>query len=399
MNMTPLQDDGETTSIVEPLIPEEASRHMPELRDLALELNEASTSLRSSLPDGLCAPVANLIRSMNCYYSNLIEGHDTHPIDIERALAKDFSRDPEQRNLQLEAVAHIEVQKWIDAGGLSRHPLDPESLQEIHLRFCESLPEKLLVTRKPDGSEVRIKPGELRQGYVQVGRHVAPSPGAVPRLLEHIRKMHGMRGRINSIIDIACSHHRLVWVHPFIDMNGRVSRMVTHAMLRDYVNSGGLWSASRGLARQEAEYKRRLMAADEPRHGGADGRGALSEQRLAEFASFFLSTCIDQARFMEKLMRPRDLRGRIEGWCAREISKGTLPSGSERVMREALLVGQVERGSLPEILSVKERQARNVSSALLKIGALTAESSRSPLVLNFPAKLASDWMPGLFPEE
>ncbi len=43
---------------------------------------------------------------MNCYYSNLIEGHDTHPVDIERALRHDYSDDPRTRNLQLEAAAH-----------------------------------------------------------------------------------------------------------------------------------------------------------------------------------------------------------------------------------------------------------------------------------------------------
>jgi hypothetical protein len=66
------------------------------------------------------ASLADLVRAMNCYYSNLIEGHDTHPIDIERALKSDYSNDAKKRDLQLEAQAHIAVQKWIDAGGLKR---------------------------------------------------------------------------------------------------------------------------------------------------------------------------------------------------------------------------------------------------------------------------------------
>ena len=54
---------------------------------------------------------------MNCYYSNLIEGHDTHPHDIERALIQaDYSIDPAKRALQYEAVAHIEVQQIIGLG-------------------------------------------------------------------------------------------------------------------------------------------------------------------------------------------------------------------------------------------------------------------------------------------
>ncbi len=56
---------------------------------------------------------------MNCYYSNLIEGHDTHPVDIERALKNDYSRDTHKRDLQYEAKAHVTVQEWIDQGGVA----------------------------------------------------------------------------------------------------------------------------------------------------------------------------------------------------------------------------------------------------------------------------------------
>lgn len=55
--------------------------------------------------------LADLVRAMNCYCSNLIEGHDTHPIDIERAMRNDYSSDPKKRKLQLEAKAYIAVQK------------------------------------------------------------------------------------------------------------------------------------------------------------------------------------------------------------------------------------------------------------------------------------------------
>src|SRR4051812_2292094 len=55
--------------------------------------------------------VAGLVREMNCYYSNLIEGHKTTPPDIERALKQDFSTDETQRNHQQLGLAHIAVEK------------------------------------------------------------------------------------------------------------------------------------------------------------------------------------------------------------------------------------------------------------------------------------------------
>jgi hypothetical protein len=84
------KDEGETVSLMEPLLLGETSPHRAGLTDLALELAQKSAGFRHSLPPSLLPSLADLVRSMNCYYSNLIEGHDTHPVDIERALKDDF---------------------------------------------------------------------------------------------------------------------------------------------------------------------------------------------------------------------------------------------------------------------------------------------------------------------
>src|SRR5580700_7036793 len=87
------EDRGEQVSLMEPLVIEEGSRHRAELSDLAFELAQKSAGFRRSLPASLLTALADLVRAMNCYYSNLIEGRDTHPIDIERALKNDYSAD------------------------------------------------------------------------------------------------------------------------------------------------------------------------------------------------------------------------------------------------------------------------------------------------------------------
>lgn len=106
----PVRDRGERLSSMEPLLLSESSRHREALSDLVLELVSASAGFRRSLPSGVVAPLADLVRAMNCYYSNLIEGHATHPVDIEKALAGEYSHDPKKRDLQFEARAHITVQ-------------------------------------------------------------------------------------------------------------------------------------------------------------------------------------------------------------------------------------------------------------------------------------------------
>lgn len=196
-----LRDDGEAIGLFEPLMVSEGSPHRGKLNDLALDLAEKSAAFRSSLPASIATALSDLVRSMNCYYSNLIEGHDTHPVDIERALAGDYSADPYKRNLQEEAKAHITVQKWIDEGGLLAPPAAPDTIVELHRRFCELLPPELLVVEDPKtGKEFAVVPGELRDGYVKVGRHVAISPGAVPRFLERMHQAYSGSGRIESIL-------------------------------------------------------------------------------------------------------------------------------------------------------------------------------------------------------
>ena len=209
-------DRGEAPALMEPLVLSSESKHRPALTDLALEVAVRSAGLRSSLPPGIRAALAELVRAMNCYYSNLIEGHVTHPIDIERALKKDYETDRGQRDLQLEALAHIAVQEWIDLGGLKGRVVNVESIREIHRRFREQLPPDLLMVNDPDtGETLELVPGELRTRYVKIGRHVAISPGAVPRFLTRYEHVYGNLGHIDTVIAPAATHHRLVWIHPF----------------------------------------------------------------------------------------------------------------------------------------------------------------------------------------
>jgi len=395
-----ISDYGETVGLFEPLMVSEGSPARASLNDLALELAEKSAAFRSGLPVSTAKALADLVRAMNSYYSNLIEGHDTHPIDIERAMRNDYSGDPEKRNLQLEAKAHVSVQKWIDEDGMSEPPTAPSSIIDLHRRFCELLPPELLfVENKETGEKLPVVPGELRTRYVKVGLHKAISPGAVPRFLERMHKAYSLPGRIEPILAAACAHHRLLWVHPFLDGNGRVARLMSYAMLRRALDTHGLWSVARGLARQEAAYKEHLAACDGPRRGDRDGRGTLSEAALASFAGFFLRTCIDQVDFMVSLMQPDRLRNRILIWAEEEIRAGILPPKSDTVLKAVLYQGQIERSEVEAILGTSDRTARRMTSALLEAGALSSTSIRAPLKLAFPAKYAGRWMPGMFPEQ
>jgi Fic family protein len=393
------EDRGESISLMEPLLMPEGSRHRSGLTDLAVDLAARSAGFRRSLPEGVVAALADLVRAMNCYYSNLIEGHDTHPVDIERALRNDYSADLEKRNLQLEAKAHITVQRWIDEGGLKGRAATADAICEIHHRFGELLPEALLWAEDPEtGERIRMAPGRLRERDVRVGRHIPVSPGALPRFLARFETVYGRLGRTDTILAAAAAHHRLLWIHPFLDGNGRVARLMFYAMLLEVLDTGGIWSVARGLARAESAYKDHLAACDLPRRNDLDGRGNLSEEELAGFTRFFLQTCIDQADFMERLVQPDRLRDRILIWAEEETRAGALLPRSGKILEAVLYRGELQRGEVAAILGTGERQARRVTAALLERGVVSSRSSRAPLQLAFPATLAPRWMPGLFPE-
>ena len=299
----------------------------------------------------------------------------------------------------MEARAHIAVQQWIDAGGLEgRRALTSEGLQETHQRFCGFLPDDLLWIEDPKTKErVRVIPGELRRRDVQVGRLVAVSPGALPRFLRRFEEVYGKVGRTESIISMAGAHHRFLWMHPFLDGNGRVARLMSHATLLDVLDTGAVWSVSRGLARNVQEYKSHLAACDSGRRNDLDGRGALSEEALAAFTEFFLTVCIDQVTFMQSLIQPDRLRARILIWAEEETRIGALPPKAGNILEALLYRGQLPRGDVDAITGTGERQARRIVADLVKAGVIGSDNPRARSALFSPQHWQVVGCPDSFP--
>ena len=389
---------NEPVGLMEPMILSESNS---ELDDLVFDLVQKSGLLARQLNPTVQLSVGHLVRAMNCYYSNLIEGHDTHPWDIERALSESYSNDPEKRNLQEEAVAHIAVQKMIDEGNDPEiSPASTEYTLWLHKEFCRRLPDDLLWAENPDtGKKIRVVPGEIRKHVVKVGRHIPPMPDNLPGFMNRFDAAYQPKtlSKPRRIIAAACAHHRFLWIHPFIDGNGRVSRLMSYSMLMREGVGGTLWSVARGLAKNVSTYKQLLMTADSERQGDRDGRGTLSEKTLTAFAKFFLEICIDQVDYMGSILKPEELVRRVRLYTQDEQAAGRLHKGSFPILREVLLFGEVERGRAAEITGYKERMARTVVSELVKKGLLVSDTPKSALRLGFPIEVVERWFPALYP--
>jgi len=353
--------------------------------------------------------IARLLRHINSYYSNRIEGEHTTPADIEKAVKNEYSADEAKKRLQLLSVAHIEVQKRIDErfdSGEDVPVCSTEFLCWIHKEFYDRVPDSFLKIYHPDRKEhIIMVPGELRKENVVVGNHVPPKWESLPDFLNNFEKVYGSESVFGhkKLITVAASHHRLTWIHPFLDGNGRVSRLFTYAFMRKAgIESHGLWTLSRGLARRAEDYKNMLSGADSSRRGDYDGRGNLSEKALTNFSVFFFEVADDQILFMKKLLSLDGLYNRIESYVNRRADN-TLPDEKElrpeakHILTEVMMRGEISRGEVPRLIGMGERTGNYLVKQLLEEELITSESHRSPLRFHIPAKVVGYYFPELYP--
>jgi Fic family protein len=393
----------ETVTRIEPARLEEA----PEaITDLVADLSAATARLDRALHPQTAANLAGLVRIMNTYYSNLIEGHNTRPKDIASALAGRFDKDKKRRNLQLEAVTHVRVQTEIDRLAAAEELPEPAStdfIRWLHREFYRDAPEEMLRI-KGAGRSFLMKPGEWRsrpEHDVAVGRHEPPSSDRLADFMQHFQDRYRFErmGRAGRIMAMAAAHHRLNYIHPFPDGNGRVSRFMSHAMAhRAGIGAHGLWSISRGLARglqRRGEYKEMMDFADTPRQGDLDGRGNLSLRALTEFIDWFLRVCLDQVTFMSGLFDLEALSGRLRLFVERS---GNLKPEAARLLEEALIRGEFDRGDASRITGLPERTARRVFADVLETGLLASKTPKGRVSLRFPPDTLDILFPRLFTE-
>ena len=381
----------------EPLLPAPAKQEP--LLAKAHDLARSATQL-AGLP--VAGELRGLLRGMNSYYTNRIEGQHTRPLEIEQALARNFSANKELAARQRLAIAHIDAEAAIEqrysgeSGG--RQLYAAAAVRDLHRELFSRLPPEDLVTSEGEP----VVPGELRQREVQVGRHVAPAHASLPVLLERWGQFYGdIRRGEAALLALAAAHQRLGWVHPFIDGNGRVMRLHTHAVLSALGYTNGLWSPLRGFARSVDQYYARLADADLPRRGDLDGRGNLSEQGLVAWIDYVLDVCLDQVKFMDGLLDISAMERRIAA-CL------TFEEQSQRsgVRREALRPlhylfltgGELERGEFKVMTGLGERTAVSALSALIRRGLLKSDTPQGKVRFALPLHALRFYFPSLWPE-
>jgi Fic family protein len=387
------------TAQMEPLLPGE--QKLGALLEQAGDLIRAADRLAGMCQPGALQGLRGLLRAMNSYYSNRIEGQHTLPLEIEQALRNDYSNDADLARRQRLALAHMATEAQLEQHSprwMPQQVWDAQMVQDIHQDLFARLPE---ADRMLDDGTVLL-PGALRTQQVSVGVHAAPDAGQLPQFLKRWGDFYSQvrRGEL-QVLAIAASHQRLAWVHPFRDGNGRVARLHTHLALAQAGLTNGLWSPLRGFARSHDAYYAHLAAADEHRAGDLDGRGNLSEAALVQWIAYVLAQCADQVAFMTQMLDLDGMKGRIAACLAFEAN-----AGQHGVRVEALRAlhylfatqGELERADFKAMLGLGDRLATAQVSALLARGLLQSDTAYGKLRFGVPQHALRFYFPRLWVE-
>jgi Fic family protein len=374
----------------EPLLP---TKNITRLREKARLVVSRSLALTDAAHATTIETLRGLLREMNSYYSNRIEGQNTRPLEIAAALRSDFSPSADTAKLQRLALAHIHAEENLEGTGTAE-VLTMRFLVRAHSEIYGFLPPGDRITS--EGTV--IVPGQFRTMRVQVGRHVPPEPETVEqfgfRFDERYGRLHSLE---DTLVAVAAAHHRASWIHPFEDGNGRATRLQTHCALFPLTN--GLWSISRGLARNQESYYKHLATADRHRDGDLDGRGNLSDQGLGAWCEWFTDLCLDQVNFMHSLLQLDAVQRRINGLImARAAENSRFRTETSLALFHLFATGPMPRADFFRITGLGQRTAQAALSHLLDVGLITSPNNRGPVRIAFPLDSLLHIFPELYPE-
>ncbi len=387
---------------MEPLLPSEA-RLAPVL-ERAHDLIRKADRLAGWPCTGGQSGLRQLLRAMNSYYSNKIEGQHTLPLEIEQALRNDYADDADKARRQRLALAHMSTELQIETRWSEwdvQKVWSVETVCDLHRDLFARLPEADLV-QEIGADRQLVVPGLMRLREVSVGRHAAPSAAALPAFMARWAQVYGgvRRGEM-QIVAMAAAHQRLAWIHPFLDGNGRVARLHSHLVLGQMGLTNGLWSPLRGFARSQEAYYGHLAAADEPRAGDLDGRGNLTEAGLLNWIQYVVEVCIDQVEFMTSLLSLEGMKDRIAACLSFEeqvVRQGVRTESLRALHYLFSTQSALDRADFKAMLGLGDRLATAQVSALLSRGMLLTDSPYGKLRFGVPQHALRFYFPKLWPE-
>lgn len=389
---------------VEPLLPDYTS---PVLQEKAEEIIALSGRFKNALHELTFKSVLELIVPMNIYYTNLIENIDTNPIDIHNAIvnSQQMTDNPFRNRISdSEILINLERQ-LLEAIIFEEETKEYWSfsfIKNLHKQFFEKIPTEKRFVLSVKEEPIQIEPGEYREMGAKIQRHIAPNPEDISSLMLHFQNIYDT-GRFHSIaqrlMNIAAQHHRLLFIHPFMDGNGRTARLQTDVALFSEDLSNGLWMPSRGFARKLDVYREKLSQADQSKLNASDGKGALSQAKLNEFCEFFFDVCIDQMEFMSEKLKVSTLQENYESMLQYFVSRKAFPEEAILPLMHAFEFGKIKKHEFHRLYGKSDKPSKELGRKLVSLGFLKEDKKdvKKPYEIALPIHAALFLFPEMYP--
>jgi Fic family protein len=154
------------------------------------------------------------------YNSNAIEGNTLTLNETRLVLAEGVTIKGKPLKDHLEATNHLEALDYVYELSKGKSDITVGHLLRMHQIVLK------VIEKEFSG---RYRPGQVR---ILGANFIPPNALKLPQLVEDFVKwIRENAGDPNIIEYVAAAHYRLVWIHPFIDGNGRVARLLMNLIL------------------------------------------------------------------------------------------------------------------------------------------------------------------------
>ena len=194
--------------------------------EIAMLLQECDTlkarlsSLRP-LPTEALKKIEDALAIEYTYESNRIEGNTLTLQETELVVNEGVTIAGKSMREHLEAINHAEAIDYIKDFARSDIEISERTIKEIHTLILHGIN--------------RENAGRYRSVPVMISgsRHIPPQPYLIDKLMEdfilHFQEMKAEK--VHPVLVSAYLHDELVRIHPFIDGNGRTSRLLMNLYL------------------------------------------------------------------------------------------------------------------------------------------------------------------------
>ena len=393
---------------MEPFFPDDAAGT---IETLATELLEKIAALNAIGNPITRDAIRQFLVPVEGYYKGILHDENLLPDEVQDFFDGKLSADAPTRLKQLKLEAEQQVLKnlrlILDNPENDDIPASAGFLKKLHKDYLKTLTtigEQHELTTEVNTSKIA---GLYRETDVAFGQGMSPYFGSLPFFMSEFENAYdpgakANKSKIRRIVNIAVAHQRLLWIQPFASENDRIARLYAEACIHfENLNNAGLWSLSRGLARNKSTFIEKLHNAGLKRINAMDGRGNLSNKYLIEFCIFYLNTALGQVKFMLRTLETENMVKRIGNFVDLMVSREKMRTEAKYLLTDVFLKGKISKPDAMRITATSDKTLKLITDDLIGKKLLIAkkEGILMQYYVNYPMVVAPLLFPGLFPAD